>query len=262
MSRSWRVACAVSALTAALYAAGAPAPASAEEVAFKPKAAGDINIRLRGIGVVPTERGDIKNATTGGDTTLNVRLGNAYVPEVDVSYFLTPNIALELIAATTKHDVDASPAGLDLGSVWLLPPTLTLQYHFAPTSRFSPYVGAGLNYTIFYNEKKGCAELDQLRRQHRLRSAGRYRLRHRRRMVVQHRRQEAVAEHRRQGQSGRHRSEGRRGHQPLDLRRRPRLPLLIHSSSPAGKKQTRRTLSAAFSFVPTGRQNNTNGTNH
>ena len=42
-----------------------------------------------------------------------------------------------------------------MGSVWLLPPTLTLQYHFAPTSRFSPYVGAGLNYTIFYNEKKG-----------------------------------------------------------------------------------------------------------
>ena len=42
-----------------------------------------------------------------------------------------------------------------MGSVWLLPPTLTVQYHFAPTSRFSPYVGAGLNYTIFYNEKKG-----------------------------------------------------------------------------------------------------------
>jgi outer membrane protein len=159
MSRSWRVACAVSALTAALYAAGTPVPASAEEIAFKPKAAGDINIRLRGIGVVPTERGDVKTAG-GVDTGLNTRLGNAYVPEVDVSYFLTPNIALELIAATTKHDVDASGSGgrnVDLGSVWLLPPTLTVQYHFAPTSRFSPYVGAGLNYTIFYNEKKGAA---------------------------------------------------------------------------------------------------------
>ena len=42
-----------------------------------------------------------------------------------------------------------------MGSVRLLPPTLTLQYHFAPTARFSPYVGAGLNYTFFYNEKKG-----------------------------------------------------------------------------------------------------------
>ena len=70
MSRSWRVACAVSALTAALYAAGTPAPVSAEEIAFKPKAAGDINIRLRGIGVVPTERGDIKNSA-GGPTGLH-----------------------------------------------------------------------------------------------------------------------------------------------------------------------------------------------
>ncbi|UEM04476.1 outer membrane beta-barrel protein [Skermanella rosea] len=154
MFRSWRVACAVSALTAALFAAGTPAPASAQEAAaFKPKAAGDINVRLRGIGVIPTERGDIKTAG-GVDTTLNTRLGNAYVPEVDVSYFITDNIALELIAATTKHDVDASN-GLDLGSVWLLPPTLTAQYHFAPKERFSPYVGAGVNYTIFYNEKKG-----------------------------------------------------------------------------------------------------------
>ncbi|EWY41397.1 membrane protein [Skermanella stibiiresistens SB22] len=154
MFRSWRVACAVSALTAALFAAGTPAPASAQDAgAFKPKAAGDINIRLRGIGVIPTERGDIKTAG-GTDTTLDTRLGNAYVPEVDVSYFLTENLALELIAATTKHDVDASN-GLDLGSVWLLPPTLTLQYHFLPKERFSPYVGAGVNYTLFYNEKKG-----------------------------------------------------------------------------------------------------------
>ena len=70
MSRSWRVACAVSALTAALFAAGTPAPASAEEIAFKPKAAGDINIRLRGIGVVPTERGGI-NTAAGAPTGLN-----------------------------------------------------------------------------------------------------------------------------------------------------------------------------------------------
>ena len=76
-------------------------------MAFKPKAAGDINVRLRGIGVVPTERGAIKTAA-GAPTPLSVTLDNDYVPEVDVSYFVTPNIALELIAATTKHDVGAS----------------------------------------------------------------------------------------------------------------------------------------------------------
>jgi outer membrane protein len=35
----------------------------------------------------------------------------------------------------------------------VLPPTLTLQYHFAPEGRIRPYVGAGVNYTLFYSEK-------------------------------------------------------------------------------------------------------------
>ncbi|MFP3480474.1 OmpW family outer membrane protein, partial [Burkholderia sp. SIMBA_057] len=34
----------------------------------------------------------------------------------------------------------------------LLPPTLTAQYHFFPKERVSPYVGAGINYTLFYRE--------------------------------------------------------------------------------------------------------------
>jgi outer membrane protein len=75
------------------------------------------------------------------------------VPELDFSYFLTDNIAFELIAATTKHKVDTT--NINMGSIWLLPPTLTVQYHFLPKSRISPYVGAGLNYTLFYNAKKG-----------------------------------------------------------------------------------------------------------
>jgi outer membrane protein len=74
------------------------------------------------------------------------------VPEVDFTYFVTDNIALELIAGTTRHDVSHTPTGIDLGKVSLLPPTLTLQYHFMPKERLSPYVGAGVNYTIFYNE--------------------------------------------------------------------------------------------------------------
>ena len=41
---------------------------------------------------------------------------------------------------------------VDLGEVSHLPPTLTLQYHPLPKERFSPYLGAGINYTIFYNE--------------------------------------------------------------------------------------------------------------
>ena len=122
-------------------------PAVAQD--FKTKEAGDILLRLRGIAVVPDESSSI--SVIGGD----VDASNEYVPEIDISYFFTDNIALELIAATTKHDMKADNTILgtvDLGDVGVIPPTLTLQYHFLSDSRFSPYVGAGLNYMIFYNE--------------------------------------------------------------------------------------------------------------
>ena len=79
--------------------------------------------------------------------TLDV--SNEVTPEVDFSYFLTENIVAELILATQRHTV--KNAGVDLGKVSHLPPTLTLQYHFMPKETFRPYVGAGLNYTRFYN---------------------------------------------------------------------------------------------------------------
>ena len=119
-------------------------------------------VRLRGIGVMPNESAKI--GIIGGD----VAISNAIVPELDFTYFFTENFAAELILGTTKHDVntvgsDISAIGgptsfdVDLGSVMLLPPTLTAQYHFFPLKekKFKPYVGAGINYTIFYNVKEG-----------------------------------------------------------------------------------------------------------
>jgi outer membrane protein len=147
MFRSWRMAGAVAAVAASI---SAPSVAEAQE-AFKTKSAGDFLIRARGIGVIPDESGDIKAAATGADTGLDTKLGNDYVPELDFSYFLTDNIAFELIAATTKHKVDTT--NINMGSIWLLPPTLTVQYHFTQFGKFKPYVGAGVNYTIFYDEK-------------------------------------------------------------------------------------------------------------
>ncbi len=116
-------------------------------------------MRFRLVNVLPIESAEI--GTIGGD----VAISNQFVPELDFTYFLTKNISLELILATTKHDVNtvasslvaiggAANADVDLGSVWLLPPTLTVQYHF-DVEKVRPYVGAGLNYTIFYNEKAG-----------------------------------------------------------------------------------------------------------
>tara|TARA_R110002110_G_scaffold322150_7_gene534548 strand:+ start:5571 stop:6224 length:654 start_codon:yes stop_codon:yes gene_type:complete len=133
----------ISAVALGVVMAGfAAVPAQAE---FQGKSAGDFMIRARIIDVVPDESA---STTIGGD----VKISNDVVPELDFTYFVTDNIALELIAGTTRNEVSHTPTGIDLGKVSLLPPTLTLQYHFMPKERFSPYIGAGLNYTFFYNE--------------------------------------------------------------------------------------------------------------
>jgi outer membrane protein len=106
-------------------------------------------IRGRAIAVVPQEGASI--STIGGD----VELSNSYVPELDFSWFFNKNIAVEAIAAISPHDAKAKNTTLgtvDLGSVWLLPPTVLLQYHHPFQNGFKPYVGAGVNYTFFLNE--------------------------------------------------------------------------------------------------------------
>jgi len=112
------------------------------------KEAGTFMIRARAIGVIPEDNSS-SISVIGGSVSATAQAA----PEVDFSYFLTDNIALELIAATTRHELRAngtSVGSFDVGSVWALPPTLTLQYHFLPHSAFSPYVGVGLNVTFWY----------------------------------------------------------------------------------------------------------------
>ena len=117
-----------------------------------PKQAGDFMLRLRGLAIVPNDSGKVNSI--GG----NVEASNEYTPEIDFTYFVTNHIAFELIAATARHNVkavDTSAGDLDLGKVSQLPPTLLLQWHFAPDYFISPYVGAGINYTIFYDADAG-----------------------------------------------------------------------------------------------------------
>ncbi len=133
---------------AAMLALGVGA-ASAQEDAPRGKHAGDIVVGLGAIGVLPTNGGHVNRI--GGTPTAS----NSASPQLDVSYFFTPNISLNLIAASTQHDVSVRGSALGnvrLGDVWALPPTLTLQYHPLPRARISPYVGLGLNVTWFYGE--------------------------------------------------------------------------------------------------------------
>jgi outer membrane protein len=138
--------------TTLLAAMGMAAPVSAQTApADAPvgKAAGSFLIRGRIIGVIPLDSSSSISVIGGKVNTTATAM-----PEVDFSYFLTDNIALELIAATSKHDLYAVNSALGsktkVGSTWVLPPTLLLQYHFFPKERFSPYVGVGLNVSFFY----------------------------------------------------------------------------------------------------------------
>jgi outer membrane protein len=81
---------------------------------------------------------------TGNDLSVN----NKTFPEVDISYFFSPNLAAELVLTyPQKHTVKSGDT--EIGSLKHLPPTLSLQYHFTDMGAFKPYVGAGLNYTRF-----------------------------------------------------------------------------------------------------------------
>ncbi len=149
-------------LALAVAAALVPSLAMAEQ--------GDIVVRLRVTDVAPdtsSKLGAQTNASYGSGSALganpsqtlygndNATLGvdSNVIPEIDFSYYITKNIAAELILAIgTRHDVHIN--GLNggvvsqsaLGSVNLLPPTLTVQWHFNPDQTIDPYLGAGLSY--------------------------------------------------------------------------------------------------------------------
>lgn len=116
------------------------------------------------------------NAYEKGDWLLRVGVGhvdpksdNGDIASVDSgtalvfngTYFFTPNVGFEILAATPfSHDIKAAdnnpvgiPAGTKVGETKHLPPTFSLQYHFDTQSAFKPYVGAGVNYTLFFDEE-------------------------------------------------------------------------------------------------------------
>lgn len=110
-------------------------------------------VRVRGIGILPDADADV--SVNGTATPLNnLDIDDTMVPELDITYFLTRNIALELVLAVSKHDVDGAGvlAGTPVGDFYIIPPHLMLQYHFEMANGFKPYVGVGVNYNIILSE--------------------------------------------------------------------------------------------------------------
>ncbi|HCE3191756.1 outer membrane protein OmpW [Vibrio parahaemolyticus] len=110
---------------------------------------GDFVLRFGAASVVPNDSSDkILGSQEELKVDSNTQLGLTF------GYMFTDNISLELLAATPfSHDISTDLVGSDIADTKHLPPTLMVQYYFGePQSKFRPYVGAGLNYTIFFDE--------------------------------------------------------------------------------------------------------------
>ena len=120
--------------------------------------AGDWLVRGSVAHVSPNEdtsnvSGPLSGALSGSEVKVDSQTGLGFTG----AYFLTDQVAVELLAsAPFKHDLSISGGtlgGNELGSVKHLPPTLSAQYHFDTGTAFRPYVGLGVNYTIFFDEE-------------------------------------------------------------------------------------------------------------
>jgi outer membrane protein len=135
---------------AALGAAVAAAMISAPAMAYE---AGDMMLRVGAAGVYPTGESDSINGLPAG---AKVEADSAWSLGLNFTYMFTDNIGVGVLGAYPfKHDINGkgSISSLDkVGSTKQLPPTVTLEYYFNNTSAFTPYLGAGVNYTHFFDE--------------------------------------------------------------------------------------------------------------
>lgn len=125
-----------------------PAPAPVLSDAFQPW-----QVRLRAVGVLPEGGGILQNSANGGFVSGGVKASDAVIPELDVSYFFTKNIAVEAICCVSYHNLflqGGSLNGTYIGRTLLFPPTVLLQYHVTTLGAFQPYAGVGVNYTHYF----------------------------------------------------------------------------------------------------------------
>ncbi|QGZ40155.1 outer membrane protein [Pseudoduganella flava] len=106
-------------------------------------------VRARAVHIDPADKADPVGGVGASD---RISVENKTIPEVDISYFFTKNIAAELVLTyPQKHEVYLD--GKSIGTFKHLPPSLMAQYHFTPEKTISPYLGLGINWTTFSKNK-------------------------------------------------------------------------------------------------------------
>lgn len=117
---------------------------------------GDILINARILNIAPDVGSNDITDLSGASAGLGgIDVDDAYSLGVDITYMITSNFGVELMLDTSsKHDIKGAN-GLpvqNVGDVTVLPPSLIAVWHFMPKNNIRPYVGAGLNYTMFFSE--------------------------------------------------------------------------------------------------------------
>ena len=109
---------------------------------------GDMFMRFTATQVAPN---DDSSGFTGA-ATVSPEVGDSTTLGATFVYMMSNNLGFEVLAALPfEHDVTVEGMG-KVGSTKQLPPTVSVQYYFNPEEKFRPYVGAGLNYTVFFND--------------------------------------------------------------------------------------------------------------
>lgn len=142
-------------IVVALLAATAIAP-----TALAGDSNGNLQVRAGVTGIIFDD--NVKSVRTSGGADLqsllgaDAKIGDVAVPTVTITYFFTPNIAIEAICCTAKIKAEGagglSGAG-DLAEAWVLPPIVTLQYRFDRVANFQPYVGVGAQWIHYWGGK-------------------------------------------------------------------------------------------------------------
>lgn len=131
-------------ISAAAIAVCAALPAAAQE-------AGTITFGLGFHQVNP-------KSDNGALAGLSSSVGSSSRPTITAEYFIRDNLGIELLAALPfKHSVSLN--GTKIGTVKQLPPVVSLQYHFANSSKVTPFVGLGVNFTTFFSEDSALGDL-------------------------------------------------------------------------------------------------------